>query len=57
MAVDSVDGVKKTMPCFSEVVKPLLLLLLSVDIVDLVLRANRLRDSVPSQNYYFFDRC
>ena len=51
MAVDSVDGVIKTMLCFCEVVAPLLQLLLSVDIVDVVLRANRLRDSVPSQNY------
>ena len=51
MAVDSVDGVIKTMLCFCEVVAPLLQLLLSVDIVDVVLRANRLRDSVPSQKY------
>ena len=51
MAVDSVDGVIKTMPCFFEVVEPLLKLLPSVDIVDVVLRANRLRNSVPSQKY------
>ena len=51
MAVDSVDGVIKTMLCFCEVVAPLLQLLLSVDIVDVVLRANRLRDSVPSRKY------
>ena len=51
MAVDSVDGVIKTIVRFCEVVAPLLQLLLSVDIVDLVLRANRLRDSVPSRKY------
>ena len=51
MAVDSVGGVIKIMLCFCEVVAPLLQLLLSVDIVDLVLRANRLRDSVPSWKY------
>ena len=42
MAVDTVDGVIKTMPCFFEVVEPLLKLLPSVDIVDVGLRANRL---------------
>ena len=51
MAVDSVDVVTKTESCFCEVITPLLLLLLFVDIVDVVLRANRLRDSVPSQKY------
>ena len=57
MAVDSVDGVIKTMPCFCEVVEPLLQLLLSVDIVDLVLRANRLKVNVPSRNYYWPKPC
>ena len=51
MAVDSGDVVTKTNPCFCKVITPLLLLLLSVDIVDVVLRANRLRDSVPSRKY------
>ena len=51
MAVDSVDGVIKTMPCFCEVVEPLLQLLPFVDIVDVGLRANRLRNSVPSRKY------
>ena len=57
MAVDSVDGVIKTMLCFCEVVAPLLQLLLSVDIVDVVLRANRLKVSVPPQNYYWPKLC
>ena len=57
MAVDSINGVIKTMPCFFEVVAPLLQLLLSVDIVDLVLRANRLKVSVPSRNYYWPKPC
>ena len=53
MVVDSVDGVIKTMPCFCEVVEPLLQLLPFVHIVDVGLRANRLRNSVPSWNYYW----
>ena len=51
MVVDTVDVVTTTKQCFCEVVKALLQLLLSVDIVDVVLRGNRLRDSVPSRKY------
>ena len=53
MAVDSGDVVTKLNPWFCKVITPLLLLLLSVDIVDVVLRANRLTDSAPSQKYCF----
>ena len=51
MAVNSVDCVTKTMPCFCELLAALMQLLLFVDIVDVVLRGNRLRDSVPSRKY------
>ena len=51
MAVDSVDCVTKTMPCFWELLVALMQLLLFVDIVDVVLRGNSLWDSVPSWNY------
>ena len=51
MAVDSVDCVTKTMPCFCELLAALMQLLLFVDIVDVVLRGNRLQDSDPSRNY------
>ena len=51
MTVGGVDVVTNTKPCVCEVIAPLLLLLLSVDIVDVVLRANRLRDSAPSRKY------
>ena len=50
MVVDTVDVVTTTKQCFCEVVNALLQLLLSVDIVDVVFTANRLRDSVPSWN-------
>ena len=53
MAVDSVDCVTKTMPCFWELLVALMQLLLFVDIVDVVLRGNRLRGSVPSRNYFW----
>ena len=53
MAVDSGDVGIKTNPCFCKVITPLLLLLLSVGIVDVILRANRLTDSAPSQKYCF----
>ena len=53
MAVDSGDVSKKTNPCLCKVITPLLLLLLSVGIVDVILRANRLTDSAPSQKYCF----
>ena len=59
MAVDSVDCVTKTMPCFWELLVALMQLLLFVDIVDVVLRGNRLRDSVPEilLAKAFVDRC
>ena len=66
MTVDSVDSVAKTMPCFHENITPLLLLLLSVDIVDVVLRAKRLKDIVLTNGIIimklllakaFVDRC
>ena len=41
MAVDSVDVVTKTESCFCEVITPLMRLLLSVDIVDVVFRATK----------------
>ena len=50
MVVDTVD-VTTPKQCFCEVVATLLQLLLSIDIVDMVFRAKRHRDSVPSQNY------
>ena len=48
MVVDSVDVVTTTKQCFWEFMAALLQLLLSVDIVDMVLRAKRHRDSVSS---------
>ena len=51
MVVDNVDVVTITKQCSFELVATLLQLLLSVDIVDMVFTANRLRDSVPSWNY------
>ena len=55
MVVDTVDVVTTTKQCFCEVVNALLQLLLSVDIVDVVFRANRLRHSVPFQNYCWLE--
>ena len=52
MAVDSVNIVTTRMQCFCELMAALLQLLLSVDIVDMVFRAKRHRDCVPSQNYF-----
>ena len=64
MVVDSVDVVTTTKQYFWEFMAALLQLLLSVDIVDMVFRAKRHRDSVPSQNYFYlkplltcFDGC
>ena len=53
MAVDGVDIDTKTNPLICEVVNPLLQLLLFVDIVDVVLRGNRLWGSSPSRNYFW----
>ena len=57
MAVDSIDCVTKTMPCFCELLAALMQLLLFVDIVDVVLRANRLKVNDPSRNYYWPKPC
>ena len=51
MVVDSVDVVTTTKQCFWEFIAALLQLLLSVDIVDMVFTATRLRDSVPFLYY------
>ena len=47
----AVDVVTKTKPCFCELVAPLLQMLLSIDLVDMIFIAKRFRDSVSSQNY------
>ena len=49
MALDGVDVVTKTKLCFCELVAPLLLLLLSVDLVDILFIAKRIRGSVFSE--------
>ena len=46
MVVDCVDVVTTPKQCFYEVVAALLQFLLSVDIIDMVFTANRLRDTL-----------
>jgi hypothetical protein len=57
MAVDGVDVVTKTKLCFCELVAPLLQMLLSVDLVDMIFITKRLRDSVSPQNYCLLKPC
>ena len=55
MVIDNVEVVTTPKQCFCEVVAALLQFLLSVDIIDMVFTANRLRDSVPSWNYCWLE--